>query len=131
MKQESNVKVELLKAQCCNINVLIKIGSFPVHASQTVGKVFGGEQVFITGPQFEAQDTINCIFGDVVTDGYFISQEKCLCIAPEQYNDGIVQLVISITRGSAVLTGATKYRYSKNFIDVKLIFVTHSCTISE
>ena len=131
MKQESNVKVELLKGNCYSIKNNVLIGSFPVHASQTVGKVFGGEQVFITGPQFEAQDTINCIFGDVVTDGYFISQEKCLCIAPEQYNDGIVQLVINITRGSAVLTGATKYRYSKNFIDVKLIFMTHSCTIFE
>lgn len=69
--------------------------------------------MFITGPEFDSEDSISCIFGDVVTTGYYISGTKCLCIAPEQYNDGLVELVIRITRGAAVLTGATKYRYSK------------------
>lgn len=96
------------------------IESFPVYASRTIGKVFGGEQVFITGPKFEPKDTIKCIFGDIMTEGYFISGEKCLCISPEQYNDGLVDLVINITRltrifKSTVLTGDTKYRYSKYY----------------
>ena len=93
----------------------ISIGSFPLYASRTIGKVFGGEQVFITVPEFKSEDTINCIFGDIVTDGYFISEEKCLCIAPEQYNDGLIELIIRITRGSTVLTGRTKFRYSKHY----------------
>uniref|UniRef100_A0A1X7TY56 SRCR domain-containing protein n=1 Tax=Amphimedon queenslandica TaxID=400682 RepID=A0A1X7TY56_AMPQE len=87
------------------------LGSFPVFASKTIGKVFGGEQVFIRGPDFKSGDTINCIFGDIVTEGYFINGEKCLCITPEQYNVSLIELTIRITRGSAVLTGRTKYRY--------------------
>lgn len=69
--------------------------------------------MFITGPVFESQDDISCIFGDTVTQGYFIHEGKCLCISPEQYIDGIVNLVVNISRESAVLTGATKYRYSQ------------------
>lgn len=34
-------------------------------------------------------------------------------MAPEQTNDGIVDLVVRITRDNAILSGRTKYRYSK------------------
>lgn len=91
--------------------------SFTVHASRTVGKVYGGEQVFITGPKFSPGDRISCVFGGVTTDGHYISSQSCLCIAPEQYNDGIVNLEIRIARGNALLTGGTKYRYSKYIAD--------------
>lgn len=102
----------------------ILIGSFPVHASRSVGKVFGGEQLFITGPDFQSKDVIQCKFGDVSTTCYFINRDRCLCVAPEQYNVGLMELQIIIMRGSAVLKGATKYRYSeKQFINVHKVML--------
>ena len=47
------------------------------------------------------------------TPGAYLNEMECLCVAPEQSNDGLVELVVKINRGSAILTGATKYRYSK------------------
>lgn len=75
--------------------------------------MYGGEQVFITGPEFYPGDIISCVFGDISTNGYYVSTTKCLCIAPDWYYDGIVNLKIKIARGNAILTGATKYRYSE------------------
>lgn len=88
-------------------------GSYPIYATNTGGTVYGGEQTIITGPQFLRTDNISCIFGSIATPGYYISYTRCLCIAPHQYEDGLMELKVQITRGQTVLAGATKYRYSK------------------
>ena len=91
----------------------IIIGSFPVYSSHSVGNMLGGEIVIITGPTFEEDDDILCIFGQIETEGVYLSGDKCLCVVPTADEDNIVNLAIKITRGSAVLTGGTKFRYSK------------------
>jgi hypothetical protein len=93
------------------------LGSFPVYANPSIGHIFGGEQISITGPSFETQDNISCVFGDVETEGVFINERKCLCVAPPATSeDSVVELSIKITRGSATLSGATKYRYIIPFL---------------
>ena len=88
------------------------IGSFPVYSSRSVGNMLGGETVIITGPVFQEDDDILCIFGQIETEGVYLSKDKCLCVVPSANKDGIVDLAIKITRGTAVLMGGTKFRYS-------------------
>lgn len=75
--------------------------------------MLGGETIVITGPIFKEDDDILCIFGQNETECVYLSQDKCLCVVPASDEDSILDLVIKITRGSAVLTGGTKFRYSK------------------
>ena len=88
------------------------LGSFPVYSSRSVGSMLGGETIIITGPVFEADDDILCIFGQIETEGVYLTDDKCLCVVPSTNKDAIVDLVIKITRGTAVLMGGTKFRYS-------------------
>ena len=94
----------------------IIIGSFPVYSSRSVGNMLGGETVIITGPTFEEDDDILCVFGQIETECGYLSEEKCLCVIPTADEDNVVDLAIKITRGSAVLTGGTKFRYSKRLV---------------
>ena len=97
---------------CNNINSLIIFtGSFPVYSSRSIGSLLGGEILIITGPTFKPDDNIVCSFGGVETTGGFITKDSCLCVTPPADNDGIVQLNIKITRGTATLNGGTKFRY--------------------
>ena len=61
---------------------------------------------------FEADDDILCIFDRIETNGVYLSEDKCLCVVPSTTKDAIVDLTIKITRGTAVLIGGTKFRYS-------------------
>ena len=88
------------------------IGSFPVYSSRSVGNMLGGETIIITGPVFHKDDDILCIFGQIETEGVYLSKDKCLCVVPSANKDAIVDLAIKITRGTAVLMGGTKFRYS-------------------
>ena len=89
------------------------IGSFPVYASPSVGTFAGGDIIFITGPTFQPNDIITCIFDNIETDGAYLSMNQGFCISLAASNEGVIDLTIKITRGKAVLTGATKFRYSE------------------
>lgn len=83
-----------------------------MYSSRSVGNMLGGEIVVITGPSFKPDDSILCTFGQIETLGGYLSWTKCICVVPPAANDGIVNLNIKITRGTAILTGGTKFRYS-------------------
>jgi deleted-in-malignant-brain-tumors protein 1 len=88
------------------------LGSFPVYSSHSVGSLLGGDVLIITGPVFKQDDDIKCIFGQTETQGAYISEEECVCVVPEATTDGLVSLEIRILRGSATLSGVTKFRYT-------------------
>ena len=94
--------------------------------------MLGGETIIITGPTFKEDDDILCIFGQNETECVFLSEDKCLCVVPASNEDTILDLVVKIIRGSAVLTGGTKFRYSKLslFIIVKFILLNSFKNIS-
>ena len=96
--------------------IFLFVGSFPVLLSSSIGHILGGEPLIISGPTFYPQDTIHCIFGDIQTNGSYVSRQQCLCIVPAASNTGVVDLTVEITRGIATLYGLTKYRYSKFYI---------------
>ena len=89
--------------------------------------MLGGEIVIITGPTFEEADDILCIFGQIETEGAYLSGDKCLCVVPAAKEDNVVDLAIKITRGSAVIKGGTKFRYSK--LLVIYYFITNYLTL--
>ena len=74
--------------------------------------MLGGELITISGPTFKPDDNITCIFGTTETEGVFLTEEQCICVAPETDSDGLINLDIQIVRGTAVLKGQTKFRYS-------------------
>ena len=106
-RQAINVSFCVEFIRYCNI------GSFPVYASPSVGTFAGGDIIFITGPTFQPNDIITCIFGNKETDGAYLSTNQGFCVSLAASNEDVIDLTIKITRGKAVLTGATKYRYSK------------------
>ena len=74
--------------------------------------MLGGELITISGPTFKPDDNITCIFGTTETVGAFLTEEQCICVVPEANNNGLVNLDIQIVRGTAILSGRTKFRYS-------------------
>lgn len=81
--------------------------------SRTFGSIFGGEVLFISGPNFQPQDKVTCLFGVIEIDGIRLSEKQCLCIVPPASHIGLTDLNIRITRDAAVLSGITQYRYGK------------------
>lgn len=81
--------------------------------SRTFGSIFGGEVLFISGPNFQPQDKVACVFGVIEIDGIYLSEKQCLCIVPPASHIGLTDLIIRITRDVAVLSGITQYRYGK------------------
>ena len=75
--------------------------------------MLGGEAVFITGPDFQPEDDITCVFDETEVDCTYISEEQCVCVAPEIYSERIVELQLRMNRNKAVLTGGTSFRYSE------------------
>lgn len=122
---EWNVKVSSNYFVCIEFTPHYNIGSFPVHASPSVGNFAGGDIIFITGPTFQPNDIITCIFGNTETDGAYHSVNQGLCVSPAASHEEVIDLTIKITRGKAVLTGATKYRYSMFLVNklVRLYFI--------
>ena len=92
------------------------VGSFPVNLSSSIGHILGGEPLIITGPTFNPQDIIHCIFDDIQTNASYLNRQQCLCIVPAASNTGVVDLTVKITRGTTSLYGFTKYRYSKFYL---------------
>ena len=99
-------------------NYFLFVGYFPVYLSSSLGHIFGGEPLIISGPTFSFQDIIHCIFGDIQTNGSYVSSQQCVCIVPAASNTGVIDLAVKITRRTGSLYGHTKYRYSKLIYDI-------------
>ena len=94
------------------IIIIIIIGSYPVIPSRRFGSIFGGEALFVSGPNFQLDDITKCQFGSIVTDGVYLSESQCLCVVPPAPDIGLTDLRITIKRNKAILSGITQYRYS-------------------
>ena len=87
-----------------------------MYLSPRIGSLLGGESVVITGPTFQPDDKITCAFGEVVVDGVYVDQTRAVCVAPPATAEFLIEVELSVRRGSAELTGRANFRYSKLLI---------------
>ena len=87
-----------------------------MYLSPRIGSLLGGESVVITGPMFQPDDEITCAFGEVVVDGVYVDQTRAVCVVPPVMAEFLIEVELSVRRGSAELTGRANFRYSKLLI---------------
>lgn len=87
-----------------------------MYLSPRIGSLLGGESVVITGPMFQPDDEITCAFGEVVVDGVYVDQTRAVCVVPPATAEFLIEVELSVRRGSAELTGRANFRYSKLLI---------------
>lgn len=87
-----------------------------MYLSPTSGSLLGGQSVVITGPMFQPDDEITCSFGEVEVDGLYMDQARAVCVIPPAVTEFLIEVEVSVRRGSAELTGRAKFRYSKLLI---------------
>ena len=67
----------------------------------------------ITGPMFQPDDEITCVFGEVEVDGLYVDQSRAICVVPPSVAEFLIEVELRVRRGNAKLTGRAKFRYSK------------------
>ena len=87
-----------------------------MYLSPRIGSLLGGESVVITGPTFQPDDEITCAFGEVEIDGVYVDQARAVCVVPSATAELLIEVELSVRRGSAELTGRANFRYSKLLI---------------
>ncbi len=81
----------------------------------TVGSIFGGEILFVSGPRFLLTDQIVCTFGSVPMPCQYLSSDVCACVTPDVRDVGVVRLSVTVERSGKVLSGYTSFRFGKKF----------------
>ena len=61
--------------------------------------MFGGTQVFISGPCFEESSDIVCEFDGFPINGALITDYSAICVAPTFYKVGRIPLTVSLDGG--------------------------------
>ena len=58
--------------------------------------MLGGTLVTLSGPCFEATDTVECFFGEISTPGLYLNRDNVMCISPAMNAIGNVELQLKI-----------------------------------
>ena len=58
--------------------------------------MLGGTLVTLSGPCFEATDTLECVFGEISTPGLYLNRDNVMCISPAMNAIGNVELRLKI-----------------------------------
>ena len=74
------------------------------------GPTKGGTEVTVYGDRFKPSKNVNCKFGDKLTKGTFLDQNRILCVSPQVERAGYVPLTISY-EGERYSSEQVKYLY--------------------
>ncbi|XP_013409259.1 protein mesh-like isoform X1 [Lingula anatina] len=73
------------------------------------GLIYGGTEVFMSGPCFNETDDLVCKFGGQAVPGYYVSELRAKCFAPPLFNKQRVSFQLSTDAGKS-------FRYRAFFI---------------
>ncbi|XP_070567955.1 sushi domain-containing protein 2-like [Ptychodera flava] len=83
----------------CSVTVVIQ--SQGLSAYPTIGTMFGGEIIAISGLTFNTDDDIVCKFGEYPrVNGTYISQNEIQCVTPPFFGIGVTRIVVSLDGGA-------------------------------
>ena len=102
--------------------------------SKRSGTILGGDGIIVSGIPLLESDRIVCQFGKSRVDGVYIGEDQAVCVTPPARQEGMVEFVIEIKRGSRTVTGGASYQYSEQTVTslcTKLIeFALSFCIVS-
>lgn len=88
-----------------------------VRIAPQAGNQQGGTPVLVSGPCFEEDERISCIFDGIVVEGIYLNQDTTLCISPQLPSTGRFPFRISI----AATNGTIRFQGDSVFFSCKPI----------
>ncbi|KAB7507382.1 Protein mesh [Armadillidium nasatum] len=94
---------EYVLAGSCRREETLK--QYPLVFSPDHGNMLGGTLVNVTGPCFETSYRITCQFDTVTTEGEVLDKNTAVCLMPQLFVSGYVDLGISVNGGPFYWSG--------------------------
>ncbi len=75
----------------------------------------GGAAVLVSGPCFQEDDQISCVFDGVAVEGIYVTEDTSLCISPPLPSFGRLPFQLNVTAAN----GTFKYQGDSVFFSCK------------